>query len=244
MKLCIAGLNSIRQGTYAVLKDVPFVLESFYYIQDYQIPLIHSAELFLLDSGAFTFMSNSSTAVDWNDYINRYADFINTHDVKHFFELDIDAVVGYERVKELRRDLENKTGKQCIPVWHKSRGIDEFKKLTEKYKYIAIGGIVTKEITKTEYPMLKKLCAYARQNGTKVHGLGFTPSDVEKYGFYSCDSTSWNAISRFGTIYKFTGSKIKNVTPQGKKVDKSKYVEGEVHNIREWIKYQNYLRQF
>lgn len=244
MRLCLAGLNSIRQGTHAILKEIPFILESFYYIQDYQIPLIHSAELFLLDSGAFTFMSNSKTAVDWDDYINKYAEFINTHDVKHFFELDIDAVVGYERVKELRRNLEQKTGKQCIPVWHKSRGIDEFKKLTKDYKYIAIGGIVTKEITKAEYPMLKKLCAYARQNGVKVHGLGFTPLDVENYGFYSCDSTTWNMISRFGKIYRFTGDRIVVATPRGKKIDKSKYVEGEVHNIREWIKYQNYLRRF
>lgn len=244
MRLCLAGLNSIRQGTYAILKEIPFVLESFYYIQDYQIPLIHSAELFLLDSGAFTFMSNAKTAVDWDDYINKYAEFINAHDVKHFFELDIDAVVGYERVKKLRRDLEQKTGKKCIPVWHKSRGIDEFKKLVDEYDYIAIGGFAIKTIEPSEYPKIKQLCTYARQNGTKIHGLGFTPSDMTEYGFYSCDSTTWNGISRFGSIFKFTGTGIKRITYKGKKVDKSKYIEGEVHNIREWIKYQNYLRQF
>ena len=94
MKLCLAGLNSIREGTYAILKDIPFVLESFYYIRDYQIPLIHSAELFLLDSGAFTFMSNNKKGVDWNEYVDRYIEFINKHDVKYFFELDIDSVVG------------------------------------------------------------------------------------------------------------------------------------------------------
>lgn len=244
MKLCIAGLNSIRAGTYALLKDVPFVLESFYYIKDYQIPLIKSAELFLLDSGAFTFLSNCKQKVVWEEYVDKYSEFINKHDVQYFFELDVDPVVGYGKVLELRRRLENNTGKKCIPVWHKSRGIDEFKKSVAEYDYIAIGGIVTKEITRSEYPLMKKLCAYARQNGTKVHGLGFTPIDVQDYGFYSCDSTSWNAISRFGSIYRFDGGKVVKVTPAGKKVDKSRYVEGEVHNIKEWIKYQNYLRQF
>ena len=220
------------------------MLESFYYIRDYQIPLIKSAELFLLDSGAFTFMSNSKKAVDWNEYVDRYIDFVNTNNVKYFFELDIDAVVGYKRVKELRRRLETGTGKKCIPVWHKSRGIEEFKKIVNDYDYVAIGGIVTKEITRDEYPLLKKLCAYAKQNGTRVHGLGFTELNIAEYGFYSCDSTTWNMISRFGKIYRFTGERIVVATPKGKKIDKSKYIEGEVYNIKEWIKYQNYLRRF
>lgn len=244
MKLCLAGLNSIRQGTYAILKDIPFVLESFYYIRDYQIPLIKSAELFLLDSGAFTFMSNSKKAVEWDEYLNKYIDFINKHDVQYFFELDIDDVVGYERVKELRRKLEAGTGKKCIPVWHKSRGIEEFKNLCEHYDYIGIGGFAIKTITRNEYPLIKKMCAYAKQKNTKIHGLGFTEKNIYEYGFYSCDSTTWNMISRFGKIYKFTGDRIVVVTPKGKKIDKTKYTEGEVHNIREWIKYQNYLRRF
>lgn len=243
MRLCLAGLNSIRAGTYEILPEIPFVLESFYYIRDYQIPLIKSAELFLLDSGAFTFMCNSKKAVNWDEYLDRYIAFINEHQVKYFFELDIDAVVGYEKVKELRRKLETGTGRKCIPVWHKSRGIEEFKKLVNDYDYIAIGGFANTGITTDDFPKIKKMIAYANQHKTKVHGLGFTPKDVAEWGFYSCDSTTWNMISRFGKIYKFTGDRIVVLTPKGKKIDKSKYIEGEVYNIREWIKYQNYLRQ-
>lgn len=244
MKLCLAGLNSIRQGTYAILKDIPFVLESFYYIRDYQIPLIKSAELFLLDSGAFTFMSNSKKAVEWDEYLDKYIDFINKYDVQYFFELDIDDVVGYERVKELRRRLETGTGKKCIPVWHKTRGIEEYKKHCEEYDYIAIGGLANITITSKEYPLLKQLAQYARAKNVKVHCLGFTVAKIEDFGFYSCDSTTWNMISRFGKIYKFTGDRIVVVTPKGKKINKAKYIEGEVYNIKEWIKYQNYLRKF
>ena len=88
------------------------------------------------------------------------------------------------------------------------------------------------------------MTAYANAHGVKVHGLGFTVSNVEEYGFYSTDSTSWNTISRFGSLFHFDGMKIKNVAPNGKRVKKSQYGAGEIHNIEEWIKYQNYLRRF
>lgn len=225
------------------ITDSKYILESFYYFQDWQIPLIKKSEMFLLDSGAFTFMSGKKSN-DFDGYLTRYIKFKKNYDVKYFFELDIDSVVGYDEVKRLRERLEKETGKKCIPVWHKSRGIEEFKKIVNDYDYVAIGGIVTKEITRDEYPLLKKLCAYAKQNGTRVHGLGFTELNIAEYGFYSCDSTTWNMISRFGKIYRFTGERIVVATPKGKKIDKSKYIEGEVYNIKEWIKYQNYLRRF
>ena len=91
---------------------------------------------------------------------------------------------------------------------------------------------------------MKKLVAYANSKGVKVHGLGFTGQGVEKYGFYSVDSTSWNTISRFGTLYQFKGDKVVNVSPSNKKINKLKYEDGEVNNVQEWIKYQNYLRKF
>lgn len=131
------------------------MLESFYYVEDWEIPLIKGCELFLLDSGAFTFMNNSKTAVDFNEYLTTYIDFINKHDIKYFFELDIDAVVGLEEVEKLRKRLEAETGKKCIPVWHKSRGKEKFIEMCKEYDYVAIGGIVTKEIKPVEHKYFK-----------------------------------------------------------------------------------------
>ena len=240
MKLFLAGTNS--RG-YLVTQIPPrYVLESFYYIQDWQKAELRKRtwDMFLLDSGAFTFMSNSKTKVDWNEYIQRYIDFINEYDITYFFELDIDSVVGYDNVLKLRAKLEQGTHKQCIPVWHKSRGIDEFKKLCEEYKYIAIGGLVTKEITKKEYGNLKKLVAYAKSKGVKVHGLGFTNKDAYTYGFYSVDSTNWLSSSRFGGVDVFNGKEMQKISPpQGKKGVHYKLRDEFV--LKEWIKYQNYL---
>ena len=243
MRLCLAGLNSIRQENHDILKSVPFVLESIYYIKDFQIPLIKTAELFLLDSGAFTFMQNAKKNVDWDEYLDKYIAFINTHDVQYFFELDIDAIVGYERVKQLRKRLESETQKKCMPVWHKSRGVEEFKRLVEEYDYIGIGGFASKDISKEEYPRIMQLVKYAKQQGTKVHGLGYTKSDVTQYGFYSADSTTWNR-SRFGDCCVFADGRMKYVQRRTKRLKIESLPQVEAFNITEWIKYQNYLRRF
>lgn len=239
MKLCIAGASSFEK---VFKKAIPiYMLESFYYIKEWQYPLIQSSDLFLLDSGAFTFMNSSKSKVNFDEYLEKYIAFINEHDVKYFFELDIDVVVGYEEVKRLRKKLEEGTRKKCIPVWHKSRGLQEWKKLCNDYDYVAIGGIVTKEITKKDYSIIKKLIHYATTQGTKVHGLGFTNKNCSEYGFYSVDSTNWVSCGRFGGVDHFDGEKIIKVdTPKGKKCI-NYYIRLE-HSLKEWIKYQKYLK--
>ena len=87
MKLCLAGTGGVYESTRPLLKDIPYLLESYYYIKDFQKPLIRNADLFLLDSGAFTFMNTSKGNVNWNAYIDKYIAFINENDVKYFFEL-------------------------------------------------------------------------------------------------------------------------------------------------------------
>lgn len=241
MKMCLASTCGVSNSSKAILPQIPYVLESFYYIKDFQIPLIKSADLFLLDSGAFTFMNTVKGDINWDAYIRKYIDFINENDVKYYFELDIDKIVGYEKVKQIRRQLETETGKQCIPVWHKSRGINEYKKMLSEYEYIAIGGFAIKDIKPQEYPLIKRIVRYAYESGVKVHGLGYTHQDVLDYAFYSCDSSSWTTCNRFGKIYKFDGQKIVCINPKntGTKRDKQQEIEAIV--LKEWIKYQKYL---
>lgn len=90
------------------------VLESYYYLRKNEefMALVHHFGSFLLDSGAFTFMSGSHKGeIDWDKYVEDYAAFINRHDVKLFFELDIDSVVGLAEVERLRAKLEMLTAK-------------------------------------------------------------------------------------------------------------------------------------
>lgn len=152
MNIYLAGQAPWRQeGLYdeAIRNSKPYILESFYYANKDTESLIPYFGDFLLDSGAFTFMTNAKKDVNWDEYIKKYAEFVRRNNIDKYFELDIDSVVGYKKVLEYRNKLEKLTGKKCIPVWHKSRGIKEFEKMCDEYPYVAIGGIVSGEIKKS-----------------------------------------------------------------------------------------------
>ena len=182
------------------------MLQSFYYCDEFtEKMIIPNSKRFMLDSGAFTFFS-SGGSVNWGEYIKRYANFINRNKVDLFFELDIDKLIGYQKVLYYRKILEDLTGKPVIPVWHKSRGQDEFIRMCEKYKYVSIGGIVSKEISTKEYRFFPYFINTAHKHGAKIHGLGFTNlQGLTQYHFDSVDSTSWVGGNRFGRVYKFNG---------------------------------------
>ena len=238
-------------------QGIPYVLESFFYVRSWMFPFIDNKSWnFMLDSGAFTFMSNSknkylfkesntksskSETVDWNSYVARYADFILEHDIHDFFELDIDSVVGLSKVEDLRKSLEHRTARQCIPVWHKSRGLDNWNSLVKDYPCVAVGGIVIGEIRRSQFKYLLKLCDLAHDHACKIHGLGVSHEQLgtNRYRFDSTDTSVWSVGHRFAYVYKFTGKRlIKFSKPEGQLMDAEKVI---AHNFLEWMKFQRYL---
>lgn len=241
MKLYLADNHQKKYMDFDWKNSSVYILESFYYADEWverHIPLFKD---FLLDSGAFTlFSSKPSSNIKWEEYIDRYADFINRNKVSKFFELDIDKIIGYENVIKLRRRLEEKTNTQCIPVWHKFRGKENFFRMCDEYKYVAVGGIVSKEIDKKEYPIFTYLINEAHKRGAKIHGLGFTSLDgITRYPFDSVDSTAWTTGNRFGAIYKFNGkTMVKFQKKSGQRLANSRDVA--LNNFVEWIKFSKY----
>lgn len=220
-----------------------FILESFYYANEWMEMVIPKLQKFMLDSGAFTFLNSGKGKPDWDAYVDRYAGFINRNGVDLFFELDIDPIVGYDGVLKLRQRLESKTGKRPIPVWHKSRGKDESLKMCEEYDYVAIGGIVTKEISRKEYQFFPWFIREAHKRGAKIHGLGFTNLEgIRKYHFDSVDSTAWTSGNRFGSVYRFNGrTMVKYDKGEGQKLADPRAVA--VNNFNEWAKFQRYAEK-
>lgn len=218
----------------------PYILESFFYCNADTERLLPYFGDFLLDSGAFTFMSGNGGAQDWDGYVERYADFINRHKIQKFFELDIDVVVGYERVKALRKRLERLTGAQCIPVWHRSRGHDDFKRMCDEYSYVAIGGIVSGEIKSNHFGLLPRFIEEAHKRKAKIHGLGFTALDwLKRCHFDSVDSTAWTTGNRFGFIYWFDGKTMqKKLAPKGHRLRDAR--KTALNNYIEWLKFQRW----
>ena len=247
MKIYLAGVAPWRGGQDRIydgeiLKHHPYHLESFYYADSDTERLLPHFGDFLLDSGAFTFMQGKGHT-DWNEYVERYADFVKRNKIQKYFELDIDSVVGYEEVKKLRARLEKLVGWQPIPVWHNSRGKDEFERHAKEYPYVAIGGLVA--VGKAEYA--RKLWRFfpwfintAHKNGAKIHALGFTSLDgITQYHFDSVDSTAWTTGNRFGFVYKFDGRTMRKIdVPKGYRLNNPKKVA--LINYTEWIKFQKY----
>lgn len=249
VKCHLAGLQG-KAKTFVLESDgngVPkrrgvHILESFYYADEFTEKMIPYYGEFLLDSGAFTFFSDvkRGRGVVWEEYVDRYADFILRNKVQNFFELDIDKLIGYERVLALRRRLEKKIGAQPIPVWHKSRGKDNFLRMCREYKYVAIGGVVSNEISKNDHKFFPWFIQQAHKAGAKIHGLGFTSlSLLPKYHFDSVDSTAWTAGNRFGIVYYFDGKTIRKYNKgEGQRLKDSRAVA--INNFNEWVKFQKY----
>lgn len=246
MNIYLAGVGkSVLFHADRITTEKLNVLESYFYIRnkEWMFPLIKQFNNFLLDSGAFTFMNQAKNhKVNWDQYIEEYAAFINKLDIELFFELDIDVLVGIEEVERLRAKLEKLTGKKSIPVWHVSRGHDYWLKMIKEYDYVAIGGIVTKEIKPKHYPIFKQLIKEAHAENCKVHALGFTNLEgLTKYKFDSVDSTSWLSGNRFGAIYEFNGkTMVKHDKKQGQKVKAHKTA---IHNFVEWVKFCEYAEK-
>lgn len=222
----------------ALTDSKPFILESFYYVDEDTERLLPYFGDFLLDSGAFTFMENAKVRVDWDEYIERYAHFIKRNKIKKYFELDIDSIVGYERVLDFRKRLEKLTGEPCIPVWHTNRGKEEYQRMCDEYDYVAIGGIVGKEWKADKY--IPWFIDEAHKRNTKVHGLGYTKLQMlPKMHFDSVDSTAWTGGNRFGFVYRFDGRTMRKYdVPKGKRISDSRRVA--LINYTEWIKFQKW----
>lgn len=154
----------------------------------------------LIDSGAHSFQKGKK--VNWVEYTKKYAEFIKKFDkpnVVGYFEMDVDNIIGYDKVLELRKILESVSNK-IIPVWHKNRGIEEFKKMCQNYsgKIIAITGFKNEDIQDHQYLMFLK---YAKKYNCKVHCLGMTRKKVlDKVPFDYVDSSSWKQSSIYGRI--------------------------------------------
>lgn len=260
MKIYLAGENNKKQIIKVYLAENQNgnkcktwnnlnILESYYYARKNTCfsKLMQTTDNILLDSGAYTFIVNQhKKEIDWDKYVEQYAEFINKYDVKLFFELDIDSIVGLKEVERLRDKLEYLTKKKSIPVWHKNRGKEYFIKMCKNYPYVALGGIAIKEI-----PLRKFEQAFpwfintAHENNAKIHGLGYTSiANLKKYHFDSVDSTAWTYGNRSGYIYLF--NKKTGLMERIKKKDSAtrlKAFKGAQHNFNEFIKFSKYAEE-
>ena len=202
MKVFLSAL----EGSLDVAKRVgkmEYNLMSFYGIRkniQTAIYIRNNSKEIMIDSGAFSFQRGKK--VDWEAYTREYAEFIQKFDrpnVVGYFEMDVDNIIGYDKVLELRKMLEKVTDK-VIPVWHKNRGIEEFKKMCQEFtgKVVAVTGFKNEDIKDEQYILFLK---YAKKYNCRLHCLGMTRKNMlDKVPFDYVDSSSWLQEGVYGRI--------------------------------------------
>lgn len=239
MKLYLASV--IHDYCTEVIDDInTYVLESFYNSEKRYDKYYTETKDLLIDSGIYYFASKNKHT-DFNSYCDAYIDFINSHNFNQFFEMDVDNLEGLARAEEYRERIESRTGKQVIPIWHISRGIDYYKGLVKDYPIVGIGAMSTKDLKTKDYHKLIPLIDYAHKYGTKVHGLGFTALKwLPRLKFDSVDSSSWSTGRRYGVVWGFdkTTGLMRQERPRVKSWDWRKITR---HNYKQWRNFQKYV---
>lgn len=233
MKICLARPNC-RPDSLSLWRESPALLESYWYWKEWDVQLV-KGRFFLIDSGAFSFMQGK-TVTSIGDYLDNYIELVNKTRPTGYFELDLDAVMPYESVKEMTRRMEQECYQPPIPVWHESRGKTEFEKMCKKYEYVAVGGIA--KGNKRIEPYLPWFVDTAHKHGCKIHGLGYVRFDkLKQVHFDSVDSTGWES-HQYGNTTRFEGDRVVN-RPYGKGF-RGDYRGLCDQALAEWIKYQKW----
>lgn len=169
------------------------ILTSFFYKND-SLKLLNewTYDRLFLDSGAFSAYTQDKTI-----NLDVYAEFIKQYESKitHYANLDVigDAEKTFENYKLLKAK-----GLKPMPVYHYGEARSYLKRyIDEGESYIALGGMVGKQNSFT--CQLEEL--FDQYSHIKFHGFGLSnPVHVNKYPWYSVDSSTWSTGARMGHL--------------------------------------------
>lgn len=233
---------------YLVNAESDYLLSSFYTMTKRERTLMLSHierrgnDNFILDSGAFSMFSKGISDNRFlKKYIDDYCDFVLRYNIKNFVELDIDVVIGFEEVKKITEYITNRVGRTPLYVHHtNTRTYDDFVNACKESDYIFFGGLVGEKNSKE---FIQGVVSEAYKLGSKVHLLGFTPNSLDTIKhLYSCDSSSWTMGGRSGCMFNFINDHIESNVFK----DKMRIGSYELnnHNLNQWLKYQQYLKNY
>lgn len=190
-----------------VVDNVPHILESYHYVgkQRFVDEMRASGGKVFLDSGAFSAM-NIGVSIDidgYCDYIKRNLDIIRRDDNVVMASV-LDGIGDPLLTYQNQLYMEAK-GACPLPCFHFGEDTRYLEWYVSRYPYITIGGMVQKGINLVNW--LDHIWNNFLLDGSgrpklKVHAFGVTTiSLMERYPWYSVDSSSWIQAASFGSIY-------------------------------------------
>ena len=258
MKIFLAAAESYCKES---IKSGYKNLFTTFYIEKKAIELINLADgnrNITVDSGAHSFLSqrlkNAASSIkaavsaktdnrNLDNYVDKYCEFIKKYKdkVNYFVELDIDVLIGMEKLLEIRKKLYDVAGKQLIVCYHSTMGAwKENRDELFKYDYIALQGIPPGGKPELNYMEVLMDCY---NNKKKVHIFAMTKKKfLSNYPVYSTDSTSWQSLLRFGkSTIKLRKGLMKDFysySMRSKNVNFQRFITEET---KEWEKLGDYL---
>ena len=209
--------NAARQGMriYEQMNDheqrladnVHHILESYHYVhKDTFVNAMRkdNAKVFL-DSGAFSAFT-LGVKIDLDQYCNYIkcnSDIIRVEDGALMAAV-LDGIGDPYETYCNQLAMEER-GVKPMPCFHQGEDERYLKWYIENYDYISLGGMVGTSV-KQLMVWLDRVWDRHLIDGSgnpkiKVHGFGITSvALMERYPWYSCDSSSWLQIARFGAI--------------------------------------------
>lgn len=208
MKIFLSGFESQDIDKWLEVDPdlhLKWVLMSYCYIRKAKpsrvAKIIEIADNVLVDSGAHTFQKVGG--MNWEQYTREYGEWIKANDqdkIVGYFEMDIDNVIGYDNVLKLRDIMFEYTDK-VVPVWHKSRGNQDFEDMCKQCRSGVVSfSAVADALYKSEMLWMLKT---AWENNCKLHALGMTSKNIlNEVPFDYVDSSSWLQETMYGRVGK------------------------------------------
>lgn len=151
-----------------------------------------------LDSGAYGAHTRGVT-MD----IGRYCDYIKGHHnaIDVYASLD---VIGNWRASAKNLDIMCNAGLMPAPTFHLGSPMHELRRLAANYPYLALGGLVGSPSAVIKAHLDKCWAVLRPYWPIKTHVFGVTAQwALERYPFYSADSSSAIAGSGMGRVMRF-----------------------------------------
>jgi hypothetical protein len=185
----------------------PYILESYHYIhrETYVEKLRADGQRVFLDSGAFSAFTKGTeiNLPEYCDYIKKNHDIIRYIDGTYLFSV-LDGIGDPLKTYQNQMAMEQ-LGVRPLPCFHYGEDERYLEYYIQNYPYITLGGMVP-ITTKQLYYWLDRiweryLCDGSGRPKLKVHGFGLTTVDLmERYPWFSVDSSSWVQIAVHGNI--------------------------------------------
>lgn len=197
----------LNEHEQSIVQNLPHILESYHYINSQKIVdqmRADNAKVFL-DSGAFSAHTLGVTIPieEYCDYIKRNMDILRIEDGVVMASV-LDGIG--DPLKTWRNQLTMEAlGAKPLPCFHFGEDPRYLDWYVERYDYITIGGMVGKSvdslITWLDRIWEKNLVDGSGNAKIKVHAFGITSVTImERYPWYSCDSSSWIQSAAFGSV--------------------------------------------